>query len=183
MSHRCSLEELALTRGFSESPTNAFCTGMAFCYCPGCSMWSQIERRQEQALTMTESMGDWTGSFTSCSWPPNYLLSEVGTILASHPGQTSSVRGWWCTLLGSWHLSCILSAPIWQRGTAWIPSATPFPTPHAVGKQCHLKSQVGGNNIIISLDFWLLECHPYPDVKMEWMEVSSILSLFMLWEH
>lgn len=114
MSHRCSPEELELTRGFSASQTNAFCTGVAFCYFPGCGMWSKIEGRS-LGLTMTESMGDCAGSFTSCSWSPSSSLSEAGTILASHPGQSCSVRGWWRTLLGSWHLSCILSAPIWQR--------------------------------------------------------------------
>lgn len=68
----------------------------------------------------------WAGIFTSCCWSPTSSLGEASSILASHPGQSYSVYGWWCTPLGSWHLSCILSAPIWQR--------------HCLNSLCHSSS-------------------------------------------
>lgn len=165
MSHRCSLEEVALRLGCPESQISALCTGEAGCYFLQCGMWSKI-KAGSQALPVTECVSDLGRPFPLLLFFSQFLirwsknnLSRTGMLWAC----------WWCTLLGSWHLSSVLSAPIYW-GTAWIPPAIPYPHPSCCKLTMPFKisSRRGQYNCLIRFGaFWMLF---FPRVvNMEWM--------------
>lgn len=142
--------------------------------CVACGLRFKI-KGGSQALLMP--LRTYAGRFTSCFWSLNSSPDEARTSLSSHLGQRCSVRGWWCTLLGYWHFSGILLAPIY-RDTAWITSATHPTPPMLVVNSAILKSQAGGDNIIVSY-FKLLECCSFSEL-WRWSGYRSAWFCFSL---
>lgn len=161
MLHRCSLEELALTLGFPESQISALCARVAACYFPWCGMWSKI-KGGSQARPMTDCMDDLGRQLHILFLASQFLIRWSKNSLGFPSGRKCSVHGWWCTLLGSWHLSDILSAPIYQ---AWIPSAVSSPHPQCCWLTMAFKiSSRGAGQCNCLIRLWVLECGSSPEL-------------------
>lgn len=176
MLHRCSLEELALTLGFPESQISALYTGVAACYFPWCGMWPKI-KGGSQALRMTESMDDLGRQLHILLLASQFLIRWSKNNPGFASGRGCSVHSWWCTLLGSWRLSGILSAPIYQA-TAWIPSAISSPHPPCCWLTMPFKisSRRGRHNCLIRFGGFRMLFFPRV-VQIVWMYVGQLDSL------